>query len=98
MFIKLKGKDTELTTTSIIEQKLYKQGEGTGWLLSLNLSGDFTAQEIDAMLDKESISEITLVGENENNTVISGYEKVTSCVVRYSEDKSVAEIQLIKGV
>lgn len=98
MFIKLKGKDTEITTTSIIEQKLYKQGESAGWLLSLNLSGYFTAQEVDGMFDKESISEITLCGETAENTVISGYEKVTSCVVRYSDDVSTAEVQLVKGV
>ncbi len=98
MFIKFKGNETQFTTTSIIEQKLYKQGEGTGWLLSLNISGDFTAQDIDETLNEKSISEITLIGEKEENTVISGYERVTSCVVRYSEDKSVAEIQLLKSV
>ena len=97
MVIKLKGNETELTTTSVIEQKLYKQGVATGWLLSLNLSGCFSAHDIDGMLSEEGISEITLIGENEENTMISGYEKVTSCVVRYSENKATAEIQLIKG-
>ena len=98
MFIKFKGNDTEFTTTAIIEQKLYKQGVSIGWLLTLHLSGDFTAQYVDDMLTEESISEITLVGENEKTTTITGYEKSTSCVVRYSNDNTTAEIQLTKGV
>ncbi len=98
MFIKLKGSDTELTTTSIIEQKLFKQGEAVGWLLSINLKGNFAAKDIDGMLTTEGISEITLVGETENPTVIVGYDKITSCVVRYSEENATAEIQLTKGV
>jgi hypothetical protein len=98
MFIRLKGNETEFTTTSIIEQKLYKQGASTGWLLSLNLSGGFTAQDIDGAFTEEGISEITLVGETKENTVISGYAKVTSCVVRYGAEKNTAEIQLVKGV
>lgn len=98
MFIKFKGKDTKLTTTSIIEQKLFRQGESAGWLLSLHINGNFNAPELDSMLTEESISEITLVGESEVSTTISGYQKVTSCVVRYSDENTVAEIQLTKGV
>ena len=98
MFIKFKGVDKTITASSIIEQKLQKQGVANGWLLSLNISGDFTAQELDGILTEESIGEITLVGETEENTVISGYEKITSCVVRYTEDKNTAEVNLTKGV
>ena len=98
MVIRLKDNKTEFTTTSVIEQKIYRQGAESGWMLSLNINGDFKAQDLDSVLSEENISEITLVGEKEENTVISGYEKVTSCVVRYSEDKATAEIQLIKGV
>lgn len=98
MFIKLNGNDAELTTTSIIEQKLFKQGQAIGWLLSLNLSGDFDAISLDSMLTTESISQITLKGETEKETVIFGYNRVSSCVVRYSDDKATAEIQLTKMV
>lgn len=98
MFIKFKGNEKEFTTTSIVEQKLYKQYVASGWLLSLHISGDFTAESIDSELTTESISEITLVGENEQKATITGYEKVTSCVVRYSDGKTTAEIQLVKGV
>lgn len=97
MYIKFNGIETNFTFTSAIEQKLYKQGESNGWLLSLGISGNFTAQELDSKLNAESIGTITLVGETEQ-TVISGYEKITSCVVRYSENKTTAEIQLTKGV
>jgi hypothetical protein len=38
------------------------------------------------------------VGETAEKTVISGYEKVTGCVVRYSQENNTAEIQLVKGV
>lgn len=98
MFIKFKGNDAELTTTSVIEQKLFKQGESAGWLLSLHINGNFTTPELDSMLTEESISEITLVCESEIPTIISGYQKVTACVVRYSDNNSVAEINLTKGV
>lgn len=98
MFIKLKGNETELTTTSIIEQKLFRQGESVGWLLSINLKGNFNAKDIDGILTTESIGEITLVGEAEKPTIITGYNKITSCVVRYSEENTTAEIQLTKGV
>ncbi len=98
MFIKFKGNDVELNTSSIIEQKLFKQGESAGWLLSLHINGNFNAPELDSMLTEESIGEITLVGESEKPTIISGYQKVTSCVVRYSENNATAEIQLTKGV
>lgn len=98
MFIKLKGNEEKLTTTSIIEQKLFKQGTSIGWLLSIHLKGDFGANDIDGMLTTEGISEITLVGETEKPTIITGYDKITSCVVRYSEENTTAEIQLTKGV
>lgn len=98
MLIKFNGVENEFQFTSAIEQKLYKQGQANGWLLSLNISGNFTAQELDSMLTTESIGNITLVGESEENTVISGYEKISSCVVRYLADKTTAEIQLTKGV
>ena len=98
MFIKLNGNDVELTATSIVEQKLINQGEAKGWVLLLNLTGDFSAIDIDSVFTTESISEITLVGEAEKATVISGYNKITRCVVRYSENTAIAEIQLTKGV
>lgn len=98
MFIKLKGNDSKLTTTSLIEQKIFKQGEPAGWLLAISINGDFSATDIDGLLTEESIGEITLIGETEKATVISGYNKITSCVVRYSENNTIAEIQLTKGL
>ena len=98
MVIRFKDNKTEFTASSVIEQKLQRQGVDAGWLLTLNISGDFTAQGVDSVLTEENISEITLIGEKAENAVISGYEKVTSCVVRYSEDKATAEIQIVKGV
>lgn len=97
MVIKFNGVETNFQFSSAIEQKLYKQRQANGWLISLNISGNFTAQELDSVLTTESISKITLIGETEENTVISGYEKITSCVVRYSGDKTTAEISLTKG-
>lgn len=100
MVIRLKDNKTEFEALSVIEQKLYRQGAESGWMLSLNIKGDFNAQDLDSVLSEENVSEITLVGEADDNTVISGYQRVTSCVVRYSEDKTqtTAEIQILKGV
>ena len=98
MFIKLKGNDTELTASSLVEQKLFKQGEAVGWLLSIYLKYDGSASELDSMLTEESLSEITLVGDSEKQTVFSGYDKMTSCIIRHMTEGSTAEIQLTKGV
>ena len=96
MFIKFNGVEKNYEATSVIEQKIYKQGDVSGWLLSLQLNGDFTAEEFDNTLSKESIKSITLGSENGVKIPFSGYNRVTSCVVRYLEDKNTAEIQLLK--
>ena len=98
MTIKFKNSELALNASSVIEQKLYKQGVATGWLLSLHVSGGFTAEELDGMLSEAGIGELTLLGEENRTATISGYEKITSCVVRYAEGGATAEIQLSKGV
>lgn len=103
--MQVKFKNTEQTFTSVgnnaVEQKLFRAGEVAGWMLSLSLISTQGSEELDAILTSDNISEITLTteGQDTNETVVlAGYEKVTSCVVKYTDTKFVAEIQLTKGV
>lgn len=105
MFVKFKNSELKLTTsgtTGAMEQKLFKQGESVGWLLSLSLTDDISADDLDALLVKENICDIALYATDEEKaeptTHFTGYEKVTSCIIRYTESKNTVEIQLAKVV
>ena len=111
MNVKFKN-GTVKTCASPTEQKIVKAGVDAGWLLSFYLICDITSDEVDALLIPNNISELTftseekLITEGETNTqepkvfTLSGYDKVSSTVIRYSEDKdkTKVEIQLIRGV
>ena len=102
MILKFKDLETEYTATGVLEQKLFKQGEAVGWLLSLTLSGEIESPELDNILTKENISEISLQTEGGDDAKMIvhfiGYEKLTSCIIRYTDNKSTIEIQIAKGV
>lgn len=104
---------TSFNCTSPIEQKIFKQNVASGWLLSFSLVCDITSEDADVLLTTDNISELTFTSEEtgtntEGETTIgtvktillSDYNKVSSSVIRYSEekDKTRIEIQLIKGV
>ena len=98
MQVKFKGKNTSYQTTTPIEQKLYRGGVSTGWLLVLSLTGELNSTELDELLTTESISEITFISDKNETTVLTGYNSVSSCVIKYADEKTVAELQFTKGV
>lgn len=104
MKVKFKGTDTEFGANYITEQKIYNQEkEAVGWLMTANLSGDFSSEDIDAVVTNESISEITCIIESahaqtEITQNITGYNKIISCVIKYADNKTTADIQITKGV
>ena len=84
------------------EQKLFKAREDAGWILTFSLIGDITSAEVDSLISAENISELTFISvyeETETSFSLNGYERTSSAIVRYSEDKSQTrvEIQLIRG-
>ncbi len=80
-----------------VEQKIYRDGAPVGWVLSLSLTGNANSETIDALLTEENISKITITSETEE-VILTGYDKTTSCVLKYTETSFIAEIQLTKGV
>jgi hypothetical protein len=98
----------EKECTSPIEQKAFKniseKSIGSGWILNLKLIGLITSTELDNLLSEDNIKSLEFSYTSDDDEDISlfkldGYEKVTSSVIRYSEDTNTAytEIQLSRG-
>ena len=94
--------------TSPTEQKAFKNISektiGTGWILNLKLIGLITSSELDALLSEENVKslEFSFTSDEGEEIILfnlEGYDKVTSSVIRYSEDTNTAytEIQLSRG-
>lgn len=81
------------------EQKIFKSGTMAGWILIFPLLCDMTSEDVDALLTEENISELTFTSE-ETEFSLSGYNKISSTVIKYSteKEKTRIEIHLIKGV
>lgn len=91
------------------EQKLFKsiteKTVGIGWMLHLKLIGLMTSTELDDLMSEENIKSLEFLFETENGEAVTlfkldGYEKVSSSVIRYSEDTKTthAEMQLSRGI
>lgn len=90
--------------SSPTEQKRFKSGEAVGWMLSFDLIGNMTSDEVDNMISAVNISNLTFAAPNENGTettfVLTGYERVLSAFIRYMDDdgKTRVELHLAKDV
>ena len=89
--------------TSPTEQKLFKSGEDAGWILNFALMGDITSDEVDSLITKDNISELTFISvyeETETSFSLNGYERTSSVIVRYNENnkQTRVEIQLMRGI
>ncbi len=81
------------------EQKIFRNGAATGWLCSFQIPEAMTSSEVDAVLTEENISALTFCNDAaEDLFTISGYDKLTSAVVRHAENDGTVEIQLTKGI
>ena len=98
MRIKFKN-GTEKNCTNLTEQKLFKAGAAVGWLCSFCISESVSSAELDELLSEDNISALSFSKDNSiEKFTASGYTKVSSAVIRYSDNGIVAEIQLSKGV
>lgn len=95
--------------SSPTEQKVFKNVSektiGMGWLLHFKLLGLITSTELDELLTEDNVNSLEFSNEGENGESrtlfrLDGYDKVTSSVIRYSEDTNTTqiEIQLSRGV
>ena len=102
MKVKFKNVEKEFKASYMTEQRVIRDGTTIGWVSMISLSDEsITAQELDNILIPDNISEISCIGEDFETPIvntITGYEKVTSCVVKYTSSKTTAEIQMTKGV
>lgn len=98
MLVKFKN-GTEKKCTNPIEQKVFRSGVAAGWLCTFNLSETTTSTELDALLTEENVSELTFCNDvSEELFTISDYTKITSAIIRYTEEGSKVEMQLSKGL
>ena len=92
--------------TAPVEQKVFKAAMGgVGWMLLLRLTGAITSTELDAILTEDNVKSLkfSTVADNGEDAflfTLDGYEKITSSIIRHSEDTTAThtEIQLTKGV
>lgn len=96
MQVKFKENTKTFQAAALSEQKLYQGGKPVGWLLALSISEGLSSTELDALLTAESMSEISVISGGEETARLTGYTSVSSCVVRYTDEKTVTELQLTK--
>lgn len=98
MLVKFKDNTTKLCQNPT-EQKLFKNGEPIGWVCALVIMDDMSSTEIDNLITPENFSELDFFTDDGTELFqISGYEKITSLVVRHGQPTGTIEIQLTKGV
>ncbi len=104
--MKVKFKDgTVKNCTAPTEQKVFRAGGAAGWILMFAIIADMTSSEVDSLINAENISDLVFIAEDENGFEtnvfsISDYDKISSAIIRYADDKAKTrvEIQLTKGV
>ena len=98
MFVKFKDGTTR-DCANPTEQKIFKSGDAAGWMCALVITQDMASDEADAVITPENVSELTFCSD-EGNTLftLTGYEKITTTVIRHSAGSATVEIQMLKGV
>ena len=99
MYVKFKN-GVEKVCSNPTEQKIFKGGVAAGWICAVVISDTAsTSAEIDDLLTIDNISQLTFLNdESAELFTINGYSKVTSAVIRHSENNGTIEIQLQKEI
>ncbi len=78
-----------------IEQKVFKAGAVAGWLIALAFTAEMTSDQIDNLVTADNISNLVFTSDDGTELFsITGYEKVTSSVIRHSEPSSDTRVEL----
>ena len=109
--MKVKFNDGTIKTgLSATEQKIFREGKGIGWMLTLILSDELTAEALDATLTADNIANIILMPDDEAVSetteaeavgyALTGYDTISFSNLRYFDGTMTprAEIRLTKGV
>ena len=89
------------TCTAPTEQKIFKivSEKDSSWLLNFRLTENVTSSEMDLLVTNDNIETLEFTDDSGNMLfMLSGYEKVTSAIIRHSDsaDTASVEIQLSK--
>lgn len=80
------------------EQKFFKADGNSGWVLCFSLMDNMTSTEADEIITPENVSDLSFISEDENGketTIhISGYERISSTMIRHSEEKDNTKIDI----
>lgn len=82
--------------TAPTEQKIFKDGIGTGWLLSFSIKeSGITSEKVDALITEDNVSSLSFSDdEGKSLFVLTGYGRLSSAIIRHGETR--ADIQIIK--
>lgn len=99
MRVKFKGSETTYECTEPIEQKVFRSGVAIGWAIMFHIYGDVDSSKADEIVTPETISELTFINEDEQQTTftIAGYSAVTACTIRHKATTTVTELQFTKA-
>jgi hypothetical protein len=102
MKIKFKD-DTLLSISTPVENKIFgRDNIQSGWVINFSILSNLTGAEIDSILTVANIENLVLLSDDEEITKnIDGYDKITSCLVRYKDVDGIStsiEVQFSKGL
>lgn len=99
MIIKLKsGAVAEVSNP--VEQKVVKSDGSTGWILAFSIYSPMTSTMADEIFTEENITELAMLDEEEKTEqLITGYEKISSLIIRYANGSGArTDVQITKGL
>ena len=101
MKVKFKN-ETIKVCTQPTEQKMFRDGNATGWLLSFSIKDeDITSESLDTVLTNDNVARLTFIDDDDNELfILTGYSRITSAIIRYAEPgiNSRVDIQITKSL
>lgn len=90
----------EYEVQNLLEQKVFNNAS-SGWVIGFTFTANVNSSSLDNLLTAENISQLTIKDDEntESATVVSGYDKVTSAVIRHATaTNAIVEVQFSKGL
>lgn len=90
----------EYEVQNLLEQKVFNN-TSSGWVIGFTFTANLNSSTLDSLLTAENISQLIIKDDEstENSTTVSGYDKVTSAVIRHATATSaIIEVQFSKGL
>lgn len=91
---------SEYEVQNLLEQKVFNNAS-SGWVIGFTFTANVNSSSLDNLLSSDNISQLTVKDDEdtENTMTVSGYEKVSSAVIRHATATSaIVEVQFSKGL